>query len=164
MDLLSNRVQLTADNADGQFFFSARTSAADQSADPNVKVRLLLGAIAENPADTDVRRRLLSAAMDSQQYRLALATNRNFDGQDVDDAIVTSDLAEAHQQLGEFGEAGRLFKRAASLEKDNSQRQALEEKAKQALAANERQVENARRRPAMRAELDQPNVVQRRLP
>jgi tetratricopeptide (TPR) repeat protein len=102
--------------------------------------------------------------MDSRQYRLVLATDRNFDRQNVDDARMTSDLAEAHQQLGEFAEAGRLFKRAASLEKDNSRRQALEEKAKQAQAANEHQLENERRRPVMRADLDQPNVVRRRLP
>jgi hypothetical protein len=164
MDLLSNRVQLTADNADGQFFFSARISAAEQSSDPNVKVRLLSGAIAERPADADVRRMLVSAAMDSRQYRLALAAERHFDRQIVDDARLTSDVAEAHLQLGEFGEAGRLFKLAASLEKDNSRRQALEEKAKQAQAANERQLENERRRPVMRADLDQPNVVRRRLP
>jgi predicted Zn-dependent protease len=164
MDLLSNRIPLTADNADSQFFFSARIFAAEQSSDPNVKVRLLLGAIAENPADANVRRMLVSAAMDSHQYRLVLATDQNFDRQNVDDGGITSDLAEAHQQLGEFGEAARLFKVSASLEKDNSRRQVLQEKAKQAQSANERQLENERRRPVMRADLDQPNVVRRRMP
>jgi tetratricopeptide (TPR) repeat protein len=164
MDLLSNRIPLTADNADSAFFFAARRLAAEQSADPNVKVRLLLGAIAEKLGEYDVRRRLLSAAMESRQYRLALATHLEFDAHYASDPGITPELAEAHQQLGEFGEAGRLFKRAASMEKDNSRRQTLEEKAKQADAANERRLENERRRPVMRAELDQPNVVRRRLP
>jgi hypothetical protein len=161
MDLLSNRAQLTADSADSAFFFAARTVAAEQSPDANVKVRLLLGAIAERPDDNDVRRMLLSAAVASRQYRLAVAANRDFSEQDPK---ILSDLADAHQQLGEFADAVRLYKRSAALEKDNSRRQALEDKAKQAQTANERRLENDRRRPVMRADLDQPNVVRRRLP
>src|SRR5262249_31254690 len=110
LDLLSNRVQLTADNADSTFFFAARTFAAEQNSDPNIKARLLLAAIAERPDDSDVRRMLVSAAVASRQFRLAVAANRDFDGRETSDAGITSDLADAHQQLGEFAEAARLYK------------------------------------------------------
>jgi hypothetical protein len=160
LDLLSNRTQLTAANADAPFFFAARMVAAEQNSNPSVRVQLLLGAVAERPDDLDVRRKLFSAAFDAQRYRLALAANRN-PGQN--DSEFTADIAEAHQQLGEFVEAVQLFKSAAAIEKDSARKQALEEKAKQAQVAQDRKAENERRRPVMRADLDQPNAVRRRL-
>jgi tetratricopeptide (TPR) repeat protein len=165
MDLLSNRVALTADSADAPFFFAARIAAAEQVSDPAVKVRLLSGAISERPADSTVRRNLFSAALASRQYRVALAVERRDDdeGLQLRDADTASGLADAHQQLGEFADAMRFFKLAASLEKDNARRQTFEERAKQAQSANERRMEDERRRPAMRADLDQPNVVGRRV-
>ena len=161
MDLLSNRIPMTAGNADAPFFFAARTVASEQAPDPSVKVRLLIAAIAERPDDSDVRRLLFAAARDARQYRLVLALMRNIEPAN---SGLAADLADAHQQAGEFAEALRLFKVAVSLERDTTKKQAFDEKAKQAEAANDRQLENQRRRPVMRADLDQPNVVKRRLP
>jgi tetratricopeptide (TPR) repeat protein len=163
LDLLSNRIPMTVDNADAPFFFAARTTVAEQNSDAGVKVRLLLGAIAERPDDTAVRRLLLDAALASRQYRLALAVRRD-DRLEVRDAQIVANLADAHQQLGEFAEAMRLYRTASALEKDAGRRQDLEAKAKQAQAANDRRMENMRRRPVMRADLDQPGIVGRRLP
>jgi tetratricopeptide (TPR) repeat protein len=161
LDLLSNRIPLTAANADAPFFFAARMFAAEQNSDPNVRVQLLLGAIAERPDAPGVRRKLFEAAFAARQFRLALAVDRIFN---PDSPQLAADLAEAHQQVGEFAEAVRLSKTASSLEKDNSRRQVLEDRAKQAQAAYDRFLENQRRRPVMRADLDQPNPVRRRLP
>jgi hypothetical protein len=161
IDLLSNRIPLTAANADAPFFFAARIFAAEQNSDPNVRVQLLLGAVAERPEDHDVRRKLFENAYAARQFRLALAVDRNFN---PDDPQLAGELAEAHQQVGEFDAAVRLFKTASSLEKDNARRQVMEERAKQAQAAYDRFLENQRRRPVMRADLDQPNPVRRRLP
>jgi tetratricopeptide (TPR) repeat protein len=161
LDLLSNLNQLTAANADAPFFFAARIAASEQNTDPNARVQLLSGAIAERPNDPDVRRMLFSAALEARQYRLALASNPNVYPSDSGQA---ANLAEAHQQIGEFGEAARLFRVALSLEKDNTRRQTLQDKAKQAQAVSDRRLEDKRRRPVMRADVDQPNIVRRRQP
>jgi tetratricopeptide (TPR) repeat protein len=165
MDLLSNRIPLTADSADAPFFFAARIAAAEQVSDSSVKVRLLLGAVSERPGDSTARRNLFSAALASRQYRVALAAGRREDVESVEprDTDMASGLADAHQQLGEFREAMRFFRLAASIEKDSARRQTFEDRAKQAQTANDRQLEDERRRPAMRADLDQPNVVGRRV-
>jgi tetratricopeptide (TPR) repeat protein len=165
LDLLSNRTPLTADNADAPFFFAARTAAAEQNSDPNVRVRLLLGAVAERPADSTVRQSLFSAALASRQYRMVLALEfrEDLEGVEARDAETAAGMAEAHQQLGEFGEAMRFFRLAASLEKDGARRQGFDDRAKQAQASNDKRVEDERRRPVMRPDVDQPNVVRRRV-
>jgi len=164
MDLLSNRIRMTPDTADAPYFFAARTVASEQNADPNVRVRLLLGAIAERPDDSAVRRLLFLAALESRQYYVALAANRRAGGVGATDVETAAGMAEAHLQIGQPVEAVPLFGLAASLEKDAGRRQALEERQKQAHAASDRLLENERRRPVMRADVDQPNAVRRRLP
>ena len=164
MDLVSNRIRMTPVDADAPYFFAARTVASEQNEDPNVRVRLLLGAIAERPDDSAVRRLLFLAALESRQYYVALAANRRAGGVDATDAETAAGMAEAHQQTGQPAEAVRSFGLAASLEKDTGRRQALEERQKQAQAASDRLLENERRRPVMRADVDQPNAVRRRLP
>ncbi|HEY2381759.1 MAG TPA: hypothetical protein VGK48_11330 [Terriglobia bacterium] len=161
LDVLSNRTPRTAANTDAPFFFAARLAAAEQSNDPNVKVQLLLNAIAERPDDMTVQRSLFSAAMAARQYRVALAVDSARYPQDPE---MAAGVAEAHQQIGEFDQAVRFYKMAAVQEKDAGRRQALEAKEKEAQAANDRKIENERRRPVMRADFDQPNVVGRRLP
>ena len=90
---------MTPDAADAPYFFAARTVASEQNADPNVRVRLLLGAIAERPGDAAVRRLLFLAALESRQYHVALAANRRADGVDATDVETAAGMAEAHQQI-----------------------------------------------------------------
>ncbi len=71
-------------------------------------------------------------------------------------------MAEAYLQIGQPADAARFFGIAASRETETGRKQALEERRKQALAINDRMLENERRRPMIRAELDQPNSVRRR--
>jgi tetratricopeptide (TPR) repeat protein len=161
LDLLSGRIQLTPDTADAPYFFPARIAAAEQNADPNVRVRLLLGALAERPDDSAVRKLLFSAALQSRQYHVALAAYRRSDTTDTETA---AGLAEAHLQVGQPADAAQFFGIAASQERDAARKQALEERQKLAQAANDRMLENERRRPVIRADVDQPNPVRRRLP
>ena len=114
--------------------------------------------------DSAVRRLLFLAALESRQYYVALAANRRAGGVDATDVETAAGMAEAHRQIGQPAEAVPLFGLAASLEKDTGRRQALEERQKQAQAASDRLLENERRRPVMRADVDQPNAVRRRLP
>jgi len=160
LDLLSGRIRLTPDAADAPYFFAARMAAAEQTGDSNGRVRLLLGAIAERPDDPAVRRLLPPAAFDARQYYIALAAYRRRDAEpDPETAAV---MAEAYLQIGQPADAARFFGIAASRETETGRKQALEERRKQALAINDRMLENERRRPMIRAELDQPNSVRRR--
>ncbi|HYR84478.1 MAG TPA: tetratricopeptide repeat protein [Terriglobia bacterium] len=161
LDLLSGRVQMTPDAADAPYFFPARIAAAEQSGDAAVRVRLLLGAIAERPDDFAIRERLFSAALESRQYHVALAAYRRADRSVPENA---ARLAEAHLQLGQPGDAAQLLGIAAFEEKDAARKQALEQRRKQAQDATDRMIENERRRPVIRADVDQPNPVRRRLP
>jgi hypothetical protein len=161
LDVLSNRTPMTAASADAPYFFAARTAAAEQSTDPNVRVRLLLAAIAERPDDAPTRRSLFRAALAARQYRLVLAAVRRGEASDVETA---TGVAEAHQQLGEFAAAAVLYGRAALLENDTTRKDALLTRQREAQAATDRALENERRRPMIRADVDQPNAVRRRIP
>jgi tetratricopeptide (TPR) repeat protein len=161
LDVLSNRTPMTPANADALFFFAARTAAAEQATDPGIRVRLLLAAIAERPDDGPARLSLFRAALAARQYRDALAVFRRGDASDVETA---AGIAEAHQQLGEFAAAAASFAQAASLEKDPARKDAFLTRQRDAQAANERELENERRRPVIRADVDQPNAVRRRIP
>jgi predicted Zn-dependent protease len=164
LDLMSNRIPLTPANADAPYFFAARVTAAGQTADAGVRVRLLTAAIAERPDDAPTRRLLLKAALDARQYHLAVAAYPRARFGETGDIEISAGLAEAHQQIGEFEEAARLFNAASSLETDSARKQALEDKATQAKASQDTSLENERRRPVMRAEVEQPNPVRRRIP
>jgi len=161
LDVLSNRTPMTPASADAPYFFAARTAAAEQSTDPNVRVRLLLAAIAERPDDAPTRRSLFRAALAARQYRLVLAAVRRGDALDVETA---TGVAEAHQQLGEFAAAAVSYGRAALLEKDTTRKDALLTQQREAQTATDRALENERRRPMIRADVDQPNAVRRRIP
>jgi hypothetical protein len=162
MDLLAGRIPMTTEAADAPYFVAARLAAAEQSSDPNARMRLLLGAIAERPDDSKIRKALFLSAFEARQYHIALATYRRRGISD--DADVDAKLAEAHLQIGEPGEAARMFALAASVERDPARKQALQERQNQARSADERRIEDEKRRPVMRADLDQPNPVKRRLP
>src|SRR5262249_44237465 len=117
------------------------------------------------PENQDIRRQLLRTALEAHQYRVTLAAYSTTVGiTRQNDPEIEADLAEAHQQLGEFSEAAAMFNFAASREQDDKRSNDLRARANQAQAANNKVVENERRRPAMRADLDQPNPVRRRLP
>jgi tetratricopeptide (TPR) repeat protein len=161
LDVLSNRTPMTPASADAPYYFAARTAAAEQSTDANVRVRLLLAAIAERPDDAPTRRSLFRAALAARQYRLVLAAVHRGDESDVE---TTTGVAEAHQQLGEFAVAAASYGRAASLEKDTTRKDALLTRQREAQAATDRALENERRRPMIRADVDQPNAVRRRIP
>jgi Flp pilus assembly protein TadD len=161
LDLLSGRIRLTPDNADALYFFAARTAAAADVADPSIRVRLLLAAIGERPDDPAVRKLLFSAALDARQYYVARAAYGTAAATGTE---ITAGLAEAHFQIGEPDEAARLFRIAASQQRDPARKEVLENRMKQAEAANNRMIENERRRPVIRADVDQPNPVRRRLP
>jgi thioredoxin-like negative regulator of GroEL len=161
LDLLSGRIRLTPEAADAPYFFAARIAAAAQTVDPNVRVRLLLGAIAERPEDTPLRERLLAAALEAREYHVALAAYRR---ETAGNTEISAGLAQAHMQLGRPADALRYLRVAISQERDGDQRRVLEERLREAQQANERNIENERRQPVFRAELDQPNAVKRRLP
>jgi hypothetical protein len=161
LDLLSGRIRITPDAADAPYFFPARIAAAEQSTDAAVRVRLLLGAIAERPDDSTVRKRLSLAALESRQYHVALAAFRRPVNEDPE---IVAGLAEAHLQVGQPADAAQYFRIAASQEKDAARKRVLEQRQKQAQDTNDRMVENERRRPVIRADVDQPNPVRRRLP
>ena len=161
LDVLSNRTPMTPANADAPFFFAARTAAAEQATDPSIRVRLLLAAIAERPDDSPARLSLFRAALAARQYHDVLAVFRRGDASDVETA---AGIAEAHQQLGEFAAAAASYARAASLEKDPARKDAFLTRQREAQAANDRELENERRRPVIRADVDQPNAVRRRIP
>ena len=101
------------------------------------------------------------AALAARQYHLVLAVVRRGDASDVETA---AGMAEAHQQLGEFAAAAASYSRAASVEKDPARKDAFLTRQREAQAANDRELENERRRPMIRAEVDQPNPVRRRIP
>ncbi|PYS27750.1 MAG: hypothetical protein DMG11_15285, partial [Acidobacteria bacterium] len=61
-------------------------------------------------------------------------------------------------------DAAQYFRIAASQAKDAARKRVLEQRQKQAQDTNDRMVENERRRPVIRADVDQPNPVRRRLP
>ena len=161
LDLLSGRIRITPDAADAPYFFPARIAAAEQSTDAALRVRLLLGAIAERPDDSTVRKRLFLAALESRQYHVALAAFRRPVNEDPE---IVAGLAEAHLQVGQPADAAQYFRIAASQEKDAARKRVLEQRQKQAQDTNDRMVENERRRPVIRADVDQPNPVRRRLP
>jgi hypothetical protein len=161
LDLLSKRLPLTPATADVPHFFQGRIAAAEQSSDLTVRVRLLLGAVAERPDDAAVRKLLFSAALQAKQYHVALAVYRRTFPEDIETA---AGMAEANLQVGAPAEAARYFGIAASKEIDSVHKEAFLDRARQARAAADRMIENERRRPVMRAELDQPEAVQRRLP
>ena len=73
-------------------------------------------------------------------------------------------MAEAYLQIGQPDNAARFFGIAASAEKNSTRKQVLAEKQKQALAVQARMIEDERRRPVVRTDLDQHEPVRRRLP
>ncbi len=165
LDLLSGRIPLTAASADAPYFFAARLAAAERSADRNDRVRMLLGAIAEHPEAAAVRRLLFSTALEARQSYIVLAAYfREGNVYSEPEPDIAAGMAEAYLQTGKPGDAARSFGFAAMKETDPARKKALEDRRKQATVATERLMENERRRPMMRAELDQPNPVRRRLP
>src|SRR5206468_6138431 len=139
LDLLSGRTPMTVDAAGTPYFFAARIAAAEQSADANVRARLLLGAVAERPDDSNVRKLLFSSALEARQYQLALAA---YSRGEITDPEIAEGMGEAHLQIGQPDDAARFFGLAASEERDTTRKQALAERQKQALAINDRIIED----------------------
>jgi cellulose synthase operon protein C len=161
LDLLSGLIPTTAAAAEMPYLFAARVAAAGQTTDSSTRVRLLLGAVAERPDDKAVRNLLFSAALEAKQYHTALAAYRR---ERENDSEAAAAMGEAHLQIGNASEAARFFGIAASGETDARREQTLRDRQKQARADADRLIENERRRPVIRAELDQPEAVHRRLP
>jgi hypothetical protein len=160
LDLLTGRIPMTVANAGASGFFAARLAAAED-ASPELRYQLLLGALAERPDESDARKQFLSAALATTRYAESLAAYPTT--VDVDFEIARS-LAEASLALGRPSDAVRYFAIAIAQVDDPEARLALEAGREAAQSAYDRILEDERRRPVMREDLDQPGPVRRRLP
>jgi hypothetical protein len=151
---------MTVANAGASGFFAARLAAAED-ASPELRYQLLLGALAERPDESDARKQFLSAALATTRYAESLAAYPTT--VDVDFEIARS-LAEASLALGRPSDAVRYFAIAIAQGDDPEARLALEAGREAAQSAYDRILEDERRRPVMREDLDQPGPVRRRLP
>ena len=73
LNLLSSAPPISPAAAEKPYFYHARLSAAAQSNDPAVQIRLLEGAAAVAPNVDDVKLRLFDAAYRAKQYETAIA-------------------------------------------------------------------------------------------
>jgi tetratricopeptide (TPR) repeat protein len=160
LDLLSGRLPLSTTSVNRPFFFGSRLEAAQIAAGPAERLEILLAAIAERPDDTGVRRRLFDAALDAGRYHVALAAYSRSGGIDAEIAV---GLAEASLAIGEPADAARFFRTAAAQQTDPDVRLELERRQAGAEETYQRMLDDERRRPMMRDDVDQPNLVQRRL-
>lgn len=92
------------------YFVFARLDAALRSLDPLVQVRLLQGAIAIDPLLEKPRGDLVLAAVNSQQWQVAVSTALLGES----DTAVHLALGRAHESLGELDEAGDAYRLARS--------------------------------------------------
>ncbi len=185
LNLLSSQGAIAVTAAEQPYYYYARVTAADDSADPIVRIRLLLGAIAINPGPSEPRSKLFRAALDAKRYQLALSAmepiaNTVFNGEEsgqyaasqflfqsgfdqAQRASAARGMADAYRQLGRLPEAAGAYKAALVIEPVQAIK-AGDGKALATLkAALALRAANDARRPIVSESLDQDRVVKQRL-
>ena len=155
LNLLSSQSVVTEAQASASAYtFPLRRLAATQTQDANVKFRLQAAALAIRPSDTDVRRDLFRAAIQSRRFVSATSLVAT-DGASIDDLKL---LVDAYLRQGRNDEAVETARRLTQLRATGGRR--LLEIAR---GAQELQHANEQRMPVIHENYDQNNVVRPKL-
>jgi len=143
--------------AEKPYFYFARIAAAAQAQDLAVKIRLLRGAIAIDPDKPGVKADLIRAALTAKRWQLAVSTNspseHSYTGRPSDgDRNLNKGLAQAYEALGNLPQAQTYYRQAGE-----------ERDAKRVQAVEQRETQNALRRPVIKQDLEQDRLVRPRL-
>jgi tetratricopeptide (TPR) repeat protein len=191
LDLLSSKQSPDAVAAEKPFYFEARLKAANTSADPEVRTRLLRGALEYFPYADAARPPLFRAAMQQSKYQVAVsamepltetgafaaATSAQPSGIEPDAANpsggagvpqseraqILAGLARALEKLERYDQAVTNYQQAIRLEKTASTKADLRKSLDAVRTILNRRKLNLARQPIVRPELEQVNVVRPRL-
>jgi len=191
LDLLGAKQAGDALAADKPFYFEARLKVAAASSSPDVRIRLLRGALEYFPFADSARVPLFQAAMQQSKYQIAvnsleplnetgtLAVDNNPQTAEIlpadstapaalrltsqDRAKVLASLASAFEKLERYDQAVTAYQQAIRLEKAPTAKAELRKNLNGARTVVSRRKLNLSRQPLVRTELDQTNVVRPRL-
>ena len=165
--------------AERLFYVEARIKAADESSDPEVKLRLWRGALAIAPAEGRVRLGTLRAAVALQRDSFVLAVARTgtqpeyrragkspvlpqIELSNDERAAIAESLAAASERLDDLNIAANYLRAAMDL-RPKGAREALERHLKILLAEQDRREKNAARQPVIKEVIEQDTVVRPRM-
>jgi tetratricopeptide (TPR) repeat protein len=185
LDLLAAKQAPDALAADKPFYFEARLKAAAASSSPDVRIRLLRGALEYFPFADSARVPLFQAAMQQSKYQTAvnsleplnetgaLSVDDNRQSGEMspqalqlnsqDRAKVVASLARAFEKLERYDQSVTAYQQAIRLEKTPNIKTDLRKSLNGVRTILSRRKLNLSRQPLVRAELDQTNVVRPRL-
>jgi Flp pilus assembly protein TadD len=141
--------------AEQALYFEARVTAAETTADAQVRARLLRGALAIQPDSVAARLAVFHAEFQAREYQLAVSALRAMERSSIPEPVLL-DLATSYENLGEL-ESARQMLLAAPPRADIQKR----------IDALNRRIEigtqNALRRPVVTGNVAQEHLVRPRL-
>ena len=156
---------VTAEAAARPYQVEGRIDAARTAANPEVRLRLSLEALAIAPADDRARLGALRAAIALRRDSLSLSleeTRALAQLSDRERAAIAESLAAAAERLDDLDAAQAHLRAAISLT-PQGQNDALNQKLSALTAEQDRRTENAARRPAIKNIIEQSQIVRPRI-
>ena len=189
LDLLASATPFTEASVNRPYWYRARVEAAAAINDGASRIRILLAAIATDPAPAEPRLQLFRTAMDLKRYQQAIAAMPPAGGQGsesgsdsaefpewqvsmflqntpytaADRAFVARGLGEAYQRLNDPPRAVYYYRLAMELDKSPTLRAAIQPNLDATRRAVSLKRSNAQRRPVVSRNLEQPQLVRPKL-